>query len=537
MAGRMNSKLSQPSAQRLFKSSLVFSGMTFVSRVFGYLRDAVVMVVFGATGATDAFLVAFRLPNFLRRLFAEGALTQALVPVLAEFKEKRSAAELKALTDRTAGTLGLVLIGITAAGILLAPVLIKIFAPGFTADTPRFELATQMLRITFPYILFISLTALAASILNCFGRFGVPAFTPILLNLSLIAAALWLAPRMESPITALAWGVLIAGIAQLAVQLPFLKRLGLLPRPVPSFRDEGVRRIIRLMSPAVFGASVVQVNLLIDTLIASFLAAGSISWLYIADRFVELPVGLFAVALATVLLPRLSRYYAMRETKQFTAALSWGIRTEWLVALPCLTGLMMLAEPILISLVQYREFTPQDTRMAQIALLAYAAGLPAFMLVKILSAAFFSRQNTRLPVRVAVIAMVANVVMNLLFVFLWQRSGLAGAHAGLAAATSLSAWLNCALLYRALVGEGIVILSGDEGFPLKCIAASVVMGTGLFLLSPDTAEWNSFPIGLRLAALGGLVAAGAGLYALVMFALGVRPAQLAAPEVAEKHKA
>ena len=511
------------------RSSLTFSAVTFVSRIFGYLRDAVIMIVFGAGVATDAFLVAFRLPNFLRRLFAEGAFTQALVPVLAEFRETRSLADLRTLTDRTAGTLGLVLIGVTGAGILLAPVLIRIFAPGFISDAPRLELATQMLRITFPYILFISLTALAGGILNCFGRFGVPAFTPILLNLSLIAAALWLAPRMASPVTALAWGVLLAGVAQLAVQLPFLKRLGLLPRPSPGFRDPGVRKIMRLMSPAIFGASVVQINLLIDTLIASFLAAGSISWLYIADRFVELPVGLFAVALATVLLPRLSRHYAARGMEQFTAALSWGVKIEWLIALPCLAGLVILAEPILVSLVQYREFTPGDTRMAHMALLAYAAGLPAFMFVKLLAAAFFSRQNTRLPVRFAVVAMVANVVMNLLFVWLWRRLGFEGAHAGLALATGLSAWLNCALLYRALVAQGIPVASGAGGLAWKSVVATVVMGVGLLALSPDVSVWNGFPAGARVLSLAALVALGAGLYAAALLVLGVRPSHLAAP--------
>ncbi len=515
--------------QRLFRSSLVFSAVTFVSRVFGYLRDAVIMIVFGASGLTDAFLVAFRLPNFLRRLFAEGAFTQALVPVLSEFKETRGADELKKLTDHTAGTLAVVLAGVTVAGVLLAPLLILIFAPGFTADATRLELATQMLRVTFPYIFFISLTALAGGILNCFGRFAVPAFTPILLNLSLIAAALWLAPMMDEPITALAWGVLFAGAAQLAVQLPFLKRLGLLPRPVVGFRHEGVRRIMRLMSPAVFGASVVQVNLLIDTLIASFLAAGSISWLYIADRFAEMPVGLFAVAIATVLLPLLSRHHAAHKPREFTTALNWGLKLQWLIALPCTTGLVVLAEPILVSLVQYREFTSEDTRMARLAMLAYTAGLPAFMLVKTLNAAFFSRQNTRLPVRFAVVAMIANVVMNLAFVLTWQRSGFAGAHAGLALATSLSAWLNCALLHRALVKEGIRVSLGGNHLFGKSVAACIAMAAGLFVLSPETGVWNGFSAGLRLSTLGALIAFGAALYAAVMFALGTRPAQLAAP--------
>lgn len=517
----------------MIKSSLTFSGITFVSRVFGYLRDAVVMIVFGASGLTDAFLVAFRLPNFLRRLFAEGAFTQALVPVLAEFKEKRSLAEFRTLTDRTAGALAVALAVITVAGIALAPILIRIFAPGFTADATRLELATHMLRITFPYIFFISLTALAAGILNCHGRFGVPAFTPILLNLSLIAAALWLAPTMEEPITALAWGVLIAGGVQLAAQLPFLARLGVLPRPRLGFRDEGVRRIVQLMSPAIFGASVVQVNLLIDTLIASFLAAGSISWLYIADRFVEAPVGLFAVALATVLLPRLARHYAAGEHAGFVESLGWGLRIEWLIALPCVVGFAILAEPILVSLVQYREFTPADTHMARMAMLAYAAGLPAFMLVKLLSAAFFARQNTRLPVRIAVVAMIANVVMNLAFVGLWRTMDWTGAHAGLALATSLSAWLNCALLARALKREGLAAPT-RAGLALfaKGVAAALVMGAALFAAVPEIATWTGYAPAVRVGALAGSIGLGVGLYSVALLAFGVRPGQLAPRESA-----
>ena len=526
----MNNRRRSLPPDSLLGSSLVFSVVTFVSRIFGYLRDAVILTVFGASGVTDAFLVAFRLPNFLRRLFAEGAFTQALVPVLSEFKEKRSMAEFKTLTDHTAGVLAVVLIGVTALGILLAPILIGIFAPGFGAEGSRLELATQMLRITFPYIFFISLTALATGILNCFGHFGIPAFTPILLNLSLIAAALWLAPMMAAPITALAWGVLFAGMAQLALQLPFLKRLGLLPHPIPRFRDASVRKIIRLMSPAIFGASVVQVNLLVDTLIASFLVAGSISWLYIADRLVELPVGLFAVALATVLLPQLSRHHAARRTDQFTMSLSWGLDIQWLIALPCVVGLALLAEPILITLVQYREFTAHDTQMAHLALLAYAAGLPAFMLVKLLSAAFFARQNTKSPVRFAIIAMLANVVMNLLFMFIWRHFDIVGAHAGLALATSLSAWLNYVLLHRALIKASVLIPAHKDRLVIKSVMASAVMSGGLLVSSPAIVVWNGFAVGERLAALVALILFGAGLYVAVLWLLGVRPAHLRAPQ-------
>lgn len=510
----------------------MFSGITFVSRVFGYLRDATIMVVFGASGLTDAFLVAFRIPNFLRRLFAEGAFSQALVPVLAEFKEKHGLAAFRQLSDRTAGTLALVLAVVTLSGVLLAPVLVRIFAPGFATDATRLELAEQMLRIMFPYLMFISLTALCSSILNCFSRFALPAFTPVLLNLLLIASALWLAPLMEAPITALAWGVLIAGVAQLAIQLPALHRLGVLPRPKLGFRDEGVRRVMRLMSPALLGTSAIQINLLIDTIIASFLAAGSISWLYVADRFVGIPVGIFAVAIATILLPDLSRHFSCQATDRFNASLNWGVKSISIIALPCVGGLAVLAEPILISLIQYRAFVAEDTRMTYLALLAYTGGLPALMLIKVLNAAFFSRQNTRLPVRITVIAVLANIVLNIVFVLLWQRLAKDGAHAGLALATSVSAWLNCILLYRGLLKENITLAPDVAQMLVKATIAAAVMGAVLLTLSPEVPVWTSLAISLRLGLLIALVALGAGVYAATLWLLGVRPRQLATPQTA-----
>ena len=502
------------------RSAATFFSMTFISRIFGYLRDVTIMVVFGAGVATDAFLVAFRLPNFLRRLFAEGAFTQAFVPVLAEYKDKYPQ-DLREMIDRTAGTLAFGLVIITALGILLAPILIILFAPGFYADESKMALATTMLQITFPYILFISLTALVAGILNTYGHFAVPALTPVLLNLALIGAALWLAPQMDKPIIALAWGVLIAGVAQLAMQWFALRRLGIVLRPKWGLRHSGVRRVMRLMSPAIVGASVVQVNLLVDVLIASFLVSGSISWLYISDRFVELPVGLFGVALATVLLPKLSQHYARGDRSQFHATLNYGFGLEWLIALPCVAGLILLAEPILIALVQYREFSAEDTQMASFSLIAYATGLPAFMLSKLLNAGFFSRQNTKLPVKIAVIAMLANIVFNLLFVAAWDYFEWHGAHAGLALATSLSSWLNCALLYRALSQQGYQP-AWQIGLLLKVVIACVVMGITIFWLTPATDVWQAMSAGERLLTLGGLVILGAGVYVLMLAAQGLR---------------
>ena len=303
----------------------------------------VIAIVFGATGMTDAFFVAFRIPNLFRRMFAEGAFSLAFVPVFSEYREKRSEEELRDLRDHTTGTLTLVLFIITVIGILAAPWIIRLFAPGFETGSDRYELAVEMLRITFPYLLFISLTALAAGILNSFNRFAVPAFAPVLLNLSMIGAALWLAPLMDEPVKALAWGVFVAGIAQLMLQLPALMRIGMLPRPRLRRAHEGVKKIMGLMAPALFGSSVAQINILINTLIASFLISGSISWLYYSDRFVELPLALFGVAIGTVILPKLSRDFSSESQEEFSATLNWALRLTLLLAIPAMIGLVVLA--------------------------------------------------------------------------------------------------------------------------------------------------------------------------------------------------
>ncbi len=501
--------------------------MTLVSRIFGYLRDMVVAVSFGATGATDAFFVAFRIPNFLRRLFAEGAFSQAFVPVFSEYREHRDRAALKDLVDHVAGALLVALAAVTALGVIGAPIVISVFAPGYLDDPQRFGLASAMLRVTFPYLLFISLTALAGGILNSMGRFGVPAFTPVLLNLSLVAAALWLAPRMAEPVTALAWGVFIAGVAQLALQLPFLARLGLLPRPRFSRAHLGVRRILKLMLPAVFGVSIVQINLLFDTLIASFLSSGSISWLYYSDRFVELPLALFGIALSTVTLPRLSSQHATRDGEGFRATLDWALRSAFLVAVPATLGLVMLAGPILAALVQYRAFSEADTEMARLSLMAYALGLPAFMGIKILAPGFYSRQDTKTPVKIGLIAMVANMGLNIAFVVPWVWLEAPGPHAGLALATSASAWLNAALLRHRLIRDG-VYESGRHW--RRLLPASMAAGTLMVLLLarlvPPLATWATWGVAERVGALLALILAGAVTYAGTLWLTGIRPSIL-----------
>ncbi|MFO8155099.1 MAG: murein biosynthesis integral membrane protein MurJ, partial [Thiohalospira sp.] len=382
----------------MLQSTAVVGGFTLLSRILGFVRDVVIARVFGAGVATDAFFVAFKIPNFMRRLFAEGAFNQAFIPVLAEYRTDREHAETRELVGRTAGTLGLFLLGLTILGVVGAPVLIGLFAPGFIGDAERFDLAVEMLRLTFPYLLFIALTALAGGVLNTYGRFAVPAFTPVLLNISLITAAAFAAPSFAEPIRALAWGVFIAGAAQLAFQLPFLARLGLLPVPRWGAANAGVRRIARLMVPALFGSSVAQINLLIDTLIASLLATGSVSWLYYADRLVEFPLGVFGIALATVILPGLSAHHAANDPAAFSRMIDRALRWVLLVSAPATLGLILLAGPILTTLFEYGAFTAADTAMAAVALMAYSIGLTGFILVKVLAPGYFARQDTKTPV-------------------------------------------------------------------------------------------------------------------------------------------
>jgi putative peptidoglycan lipid II flippase len=501
--------------------------MTLISRVLGLLRDVVIAAVFPVGAATDAFFVAFRIPNLLRRLFAEGAFSLAFVPVLAELKAREDRTGLRDLIDHVAGTLSLVLFGITVVGMLAAPLLITLFAPGFLEDAGRHELASAMLRITFPYILFISLTAFAGGILNTYGRFAVPAFTPVLLNLALIGCALWLSPRLEEPVTALAWGVLIAGVAQLAFQVPFLFRLGLLPRPRLKRAHEGVRRILRLMTPALFGSSVAQLNLLINTIIASFLTVGSVSWLYFSDRFVELPLALLGVALGTVILPRLSQEHTRASAEAFNTTLDWALRLSIVVAMPAMLGLMVLAGPILATVINHGSFTAYDVEMASLSLATYALGLPAFVLVKILAPGFYSRQDTATPVKIGIAAVAANLVFNAMIVLPWVHFGLKGPHAGLALATALAGYVNAGLLYLHLRRHGVFApLAGWPRLGMQVGLAALGMVGTLDYLNPSMQDWLAAPALERAGWLGGLIVGGATTYLLLLLFLGLRPREL-----------
>ena len=492
-------------------------GNTLLSRVLGFIRDLVIARVFGADAATDAFFVAFKIPNFMRRLFAEGAFSLAFVPVLMEYRSRRGPAELKGFVDNLAGTLGLVLAAVTVAGVVGAPILVLVFAPGFAADVDQQALTAEMLRLTFPYLLFISLTAFAGGILNAHERFGVPAFTPVLLNLSLIACALWLAPKMERPIMALAWGVLVAGLAQLAFQIPFLIRLKLLPRPRINRGDAGVRRIVRLMVPALFGVSVAQLSLLLDTVLASFLTTGSISWLYFSDRLMEFPLGIVGVALGTVILPKLSRKHAEQSPESFSDTIDWALRWVLLLGLPAAVGLITLAGPLMATLFHSGEFTALDVEMAARSLMAYAAGLMGFLGVKVLAPGYYARLDMRSPVRIAVIALGVNIVVKLA---LMAPLG----HVGLALATTVSALVNAGLLLRGLVGAGIYRPpTGWGGLLSKGLAACAVMGLLVWWGSGPTAAWIGMGDLERIGRLCGWIAAGGAAYGLALLVLAVRP--------------
>ncbi|MDX1757264.1 MAG: murein biosynthesis integral membrane protein MurJ [Marinobacter sp.] len=503
-------------APGLLRSSGVVGVMTMLSRVLGLVRDMVIARYFGAGAGADAFFVAFKIPNFLRRLFAEGAFAQAFVPVLSSYREQGSITEVRRLVNAVSGSLGLVLLGVTLAAVLGAPALTAVFAPGFLDEPVKFALASDMLRITFPYLLLISLTAFAGAILNSYDRFAIPAFTPVLLNLAMIGAAVFLSPVMETPVLALAWGVFIAGALQLFFQLPFLMRLGLLPRPRVDYRHEGVRQVLRLMAPALFGVSVSQINLLLDTVLASLLQTGSVSWLYYSDRLSELPLGVFGVAIGTVILPSLSRKHAADSPGQFAATLDWAVRSVLLIGLPAAVALALLAEPLIATLFHYGEVTERDVVMAAGSLRAYSAGLLAFMLIKVLAPGFFARKDTRTPVKIGVIAMVANMVFNLALI-------LPLAHVGLALATSLSAWLNTALLWRGLRKAGAWQSQPGWGrFALQLLAANGALAVAVVYLKPPVAAWLAMGGLQRALEMAILVAVGVAVYFLVLALTGVR---------------
>ena len=500
----------------LLKALAAVSSMTLLSRILGFVRDTVVARAFGAGLATDAFFVAFKIPNLLRRLFAEGAFSQAFVPILAEYKNRRGETDTRLLVDHVSGLLALALAVVTLLGIAAAPLIVYVSAPGFAATPDKFALTVDLLRITFPYIFFISLVSLAGGILNTYSRFSVPALTPALLNLTFIGFALLGAPYFDPPVKALAWAVFCGGVLQLAFQVPFLLRLKMMPRFKLNFRDAGVWRVMKQMGPAVFGVSIGQISLLINIVFASFLVSGSVSWLYYADRLMEFPTGLLGVALGTILLPSLAKHYANQSLDEYSKLLDWGLRLTLMLALPAAAALAVLAVPLIATLFHYGQFSVHDVMMTRNALVAYSVGLLGLILVKVLAPGFYARQNIRTPVKIAIIALAATQAMNFAFIG-WLQ------HAGLALAIGLGACLNAGLLYRKL--RQFNIYSPQPGwalFALKILLAIAAMSACLWFAAGSNAVWLTATGFAKVLRLSGVVLLGAATYFAALWLLGFR---------------
>ncbi|WP_460805712.1 murein biosynthesis integral membrane protein MurJ [Microbulbifer agarilyticus] len=510
----------------LLRGSSVVGGATFLSRMLGLARDIVFARLTGASDAADAFFVAFKIPNFFRRLFSEGAFSQAFVPVLAEYRQNGGIAAVRELNDRVAGALGGTLLLVTLFGVLCAPLVAGIFAFGWWwggNEPEKFAMTTEMLRITFPYLMLISLTGFAGAMLNSFDRFAIPALTPVLLNLVLIGAATIAAGWFEPPVMALAWGVLAAGVVQLLFQIPFLIQQGLMPRPKWDWQYPGVRKILRLMAPAIFGVSVTQISLVLDTVLASFLPTGSVTWLYFSDRLTELPLGVFGVAVATVILPNLSRQHAGGDPRKFRHTIDWALRSVTLIALPAAVALFVLAEPLLTVLFQYGNMTPRDMEMAAWSLRAYTFGLLSFMLIKVLAPGYFARQDTATPVKFGLIAIASKMLLSLLFVIplhIYFKLG----HMGLAMATAGQAAINAWLLYRGLRQGGVYAPeAGWRMYLVRLLLANLAMAAILLTILHFWGEWNQWLWWERAWRMGAIVAAGGATYGLVLLVSGLRP--------------
>jgi len=502
----------------LLKALAAISSLTLLSRILAFVRDVLIARIFGAGAATDAFFVAFRLPNLLRRLFAEGAFSQAFVPILGEYKNRKTQDETKLLVDHVVSLLAVILFIVTLIGIIAAPIIVYLTAPGFIKDADKFALTVQLLRLTSPYIFFISLVAVAAGILNTYGKFGVPAFAPVLLNLCFIGGALWLAPYCNPPILALGWAVFVAGFVQLAFQVPFLKKIGMLPTWRFSLKDAGVWRIIRQMGPAVFGVSISQISLIINTIFASLLAAGSVSWLYYADRLMEFPSGMLGVALGTILLPSLSKHYADNSPEEYSKLLDWGLRLVFMLTLPAALALGMIAVPLLATFFQHGEFAANDVLMTRNALVGYSVGLIGIILVKILAPGFYARQDIRTPVKIGIATLLVTQAMNLLFVF-----GLHLQHAGLALSIGLAACFNSAILFYFLKKRGIYLPEpGWFVFFAKLGVALLALGLMLWFGMGSEQHWLATHGWTRIIHLSELVVGGVVVYFAVLFALGFR---------------
>lgn len=497
--------------------------MTMISRVFGFIRDMVTANLFGAAAAFDAFSVAFRIPNFMRRLFAEGSFSQAFVPVLSEYQKQKSHEDVQRFINAMSGTLAITLLGVTILGIIGAPWIVRAFAPGFETSGDRFDLAVTMLRINFPYLLLISLTAFSGAVLNTYSRFWVAAFTPVFLNLSMISAAFFLSPHFIKPIIGLSWGVFIAGVVQLVFQWPFLRHLNLLPRPRIDFQDPGVRRVLKMMVPALVGVSVGQINLMVDSIFASLLVVGSVSWLYYSDRLMEFPLGVFGVAISTVILPHLSRHHAAQSEESFSLTLDWALRAVLLIGIPAGVMLAVMSGPMLSTLFQYGKFDGYAVLKARQSLTAFAIGITPFMLVKVLAAGFYAKHDMRTPVRIAILAMVTNTVLNVLLI--WPL-----AHAGIAMATSLAALVNTGFLFYFLRKKKFYNpRDGWKSFAIRITLSNLVLALYLWFGAGDINNWLYHHATWRFTHLLGLLTSALVIYFIALWLSGVRIHDLLMP--------
>ena len=502
----------------LLKALATVGSMTFISRILGFARDTLIARIFGAGLMTDAFFVAFKIPNLLRRLFAEGAFSQAFVPVLSEYKNQRSLHETHALINNVGSLLLVALLLVTVIGVIAAPVIVAISAPNYVGQADKFGITVDLLRITFPYIFFISMASLAGAVLNSYQRFFVQAFTPVWLNVSFIVAALFFAKYFSQPIMVLAWAVFIGGVLQLAYQIPYLLKIGFIPRFQWNPKDIGARRILKLMGPAIFGVSIAQISLLINTIFATFLVTGSVSWLYYADRLMEFPTGILGVALGTILLPSLSKSVADKDTIEYSKLMDWGLRLTFVLAAPAAVALAVLSAPLVICLFHYGKFNPHDVLMTQQALIAYSLGLLGLILVKVLAPGFYARQNIKTPVKIAIFTLVTTQALNLLFYWFTDLK-----HAGLALSIGLGACLNAGLLFYHLRKDHIFLpKAGWVSFMLKLATALAVMGAVLYFVAGNTQDWLQFKLLHRLGYMSGLVFLGAASYFACLAVLGFR---------------
>ena len=509
----------------LWRSTFIVSAMTMLSRVLGLVRDMVLLNVFGAGKDFDTFVVAFRIPNFFRRLFAEGAFSQAFIPVLTEYKTTKLHAEVQILISRVFGCLLLVMSLLTLVCMILAPFILYAYAPGFHNDPAKFDLAVDMFRLTIPYLMFMSLTAFASSILNSYGSFASPAFSPVLLNVAMIVGAWCFAGQMQQPITVLGWAVVIAGVLQLAIQIPELWNKKLLIPPKIDFKHEGVERILKLMLPALFGVSVTQINLLLNTIWASFMQDGSVSWLYSAERMTELPLGLIGVAIGTVILPSLSMSKAEQDQVKFRKMLDWASRVIFLVGVPASIALFMLSTPIIQALFQHGAFDARDTQMTAMALQCMSGGVLAFMLIKVFAPGFYAIQDTKTPVRVGLMAVAANAILNIIFIGIFKLIDWQAEHMALAIASSGSALVNAGMLYYYLHKKNIFRFGAHwkKLFIQFAVANIVMIGVLWFALTQyqsDVSQW------VRILEVVGLCVVGVLAYVIGLIATGFRPRHL-----------